>query len=61
MNLYYNYLQYLLYIKIPEDISTVENYLPAHIFYMQGVKELDEEHYYHEGQFQFGVPINYEE
>lgn len=28
---------------------------------MQGIKDPNNEHYYHEGDFQFGVPINYEE
>ncbi len=62
MNLYYSCLEYLLYTKIPDEISTTYNYKPAQIIDMQGIQDpLNFGHYYHEGSFLFGVPYYYDE
>jgi hypothetical protein len=60
MNLYYSYLEYLLYTKLPDDI--LNSLRPVQIIDMQGIEDPSiDEHYYHWGQFQMGIPINYED
>jgi hypothetical protein len=61
MNLYYSYLDYLLYTKIPDDLGA-NSYRPIQIIDMQGDEDpLNDEHYYHYGWFQMGIPINTED
>ena len=63
MNVYYDYLKYLLYTKIPnEDLPP--GYRIEKIVGMDGTYEPvgdDDIHYFHEGTFKFGYPVGYED
>ena len=62
MNAYYNYLEYLLFTKIPDE-EMPAGYVVEIIVWMIGYYEQNgpHTHYYHEGEFKYGYPIGYDE
>ncbi|MBC8488847.1 MAG: hypothetical protein H8D45_22725 [Bacteroidetes bacterium] len=62
MNVYYDYLKYLLYTKIPDE-DLPPGYRIEIIVGMSGYFEPDGPytHYLHEGNFKYGYPIGYDE
>ncbi|MCD4695872.1 MAG: hypothetical protein K8S16_06485, partial [Bacteroidales bacterium] len=62
MNIYYTYLKYLLFTKMPND-DVPEGYAVETILSMEGTYEWQDiyKHYFHEGIFKFGFPVGYGE
>ncbi len=64
MNVYYDYLKYLLFTKIPNE-EVPPGYVIEKIVWMLGddesVNNGNDTHYYHEGNFKYGYPIGYDE
>lgn len=63
MNVYYNFLEYLLYTKIPGDEEFPPAFRIEKIIEMEGEWEEIEPyiHYYHEGNYKYGHAVAYEE
>jgi hypothetical protein len=60
MNIYFNYLKYLLYIKIPDDENFPSDVEIQSVDLMEGLYEGASEentHYFHQGTFNFGQKL----
>jgi len=65
MNFYFCYLKYLLFTKLPDDLELPAGYCIESVIEMTGkyefIEGMQSKHYYHEGTFQFGEKIFYDE